>query len=352
MIKAVANVASMASYALADIGDPDAVSLAQNESAFPASPKALSAAKAVAGANALYPDPDWLDLVAAIREVHPGLPGEILCGAGSMELIGCLLRAFAGPGDSVLGTQFGYLFAATATRQAGADYICAPEPALTVSVDEVLAAVTPATRIVFVCNPGNPTGTRIPNAEIVRLRQTLPTDILLVVDQAYAEFDDQDHAPVFSLVARGDTVVTRTLSKAYGLAGARVGWGLFPPEIAAEVRKLLNPNNISLVSQAMAAAALRDQAYMRDVVRQTAERRDSVSRRLRNAGYDVPKSATNFLLVRFPDATKASEAEAALRSNGLILRGMGGYGLPDCLRATVGSAEAMEKLVETLEATR
>ncbi|MEX0305581.1 MAG: histidinol-phosphate transaminase, partial [Leisingera sp.] len=257
MIRAVPHVAAMAPYALADLGGEGVISLAQNESAFAASPAAIAAGKAVLEQMPLYPDPEWPELRAAVAEVHGLDPAKILCGAGSMELIGCLIRAFAGPGDRVLGTDYGYAFVSSASAQVQADYVKARERELTVSVDDILAAVTPQTRIVFVCNPGNPTGTLIPNSEILRLRAGLSTDVLLVVDQAYAEFADADNDPaeVFALVDRGDTVVMRTLSKAYGLAGARAGWGYFPLEIAGEVRKLLNPNNISIPSQAMAAAA-------------------------------------------------------------------------------------------------
>lgn len=351
MIRAVPAVAAMTGYALADLGDSKAISLAQNESAFPPSPKALAAGQKALADSALYPDPDWHELRAILAETYPVNAETILCGAGSMELIGCLIRAFAGPGDAVAGTQYGYLFAATATQQSGAAYVKAPEPDLSVCIDAVLKSVTEATRIVFVCNPGNPTGTRIPNDELLRLRASLPENVLLVIDQAYGEFDDQNHAPVFDLVHAGDTVVTRSLSKAYGLAGARVGWGAFPAAIGAEVRKLLNPNNVSAASQAMACAALRDQGYMRDVVAQTAARRDGLRDRLRAAGFDVPPSATNFLLIRFASEAKAKAADAELRAGGLMLRGMGGYGLPDCLRASVGSEEAMSRLGDILEKT-
>ena len=350
MIWAVPSVARMASYELADLGDPNTISLAQNESAMAPSPAALTAGAAGLEDAARYPDPDWRTLRTAIAANHPIGVENVLCGAGSMELIGCIVRAFTGPGDTVLGTQHGYLFVATAAQQAGAAYLKAPEPDLAVSVDEILALVDSATRLVFVCNPGNPTGTRIPNAEIVRLREALPQDVLLIVDQAYAEFDDQDHEPVFALVARGDTVVTRTFSKAYALAGIRVGWGAFPSAIGVEVRKLLNPSNIATQSQAMAAAAMIDQAHMRSAVGKIEKLRDETAARLRAAGYKVADSHANFLLVRFRDADAASRADHALRAAGLILRGVAGYGLADALRATIGSPEVMARMVETLEA--
>ncbi|KIC14906.1 pyridoxal phosphate-dependent aminotransferase [Leisingera sp. ANG-Vp] len=351
MIRAVPHVAAMAPYALADLGGEGVISLAQNESAFAASPAAIAAGKAVLEQMPLYPDPEWPDLRAAVAEVHGLDPAKILCGAGSMELIGCLIRAFAGPGDRVLGTDYGYAFVSSASAQVQADYVKARERELTVSVDDILAAVTPQTRIVFVCNPGNPTGTLIPNAEILRLREGLSADVLLVVDQAYAEFADAENGPaeIFALVEHGDTVVMRTLSKAYGLAGARAGWGYFPPEIASEVRKLLNPNNISIPSQAMAAAAMLDQAYMRDVVAKTAAIRDSFAGGCRALGLEVPQGHTNFVLMRFASPEQAQAADNALRAEKLLMRGMGGYGLTDCLRATICSQEIMDRALEVLK---
>lgn len=351
MIRAVPHVAAMAPYALADLGGEGVISLAQNESAFAASPAAIAAGKAVLEQMPLYPDPEWPDLRAAVAEVHGLDPAKVLCGAGSMELIGCLIRAFAGPGDHVLGTDYGYAFVSSASAQVQADYVKARERELTVSVDDILAAVTPQTRIVFVCNPGNPTGTLIPNADVLRLRAGLPGDVLLVVDQAYAEFADagNDPAEIFALVERGDTVVMRTLSKAYGLAGARAGWGCFPPEIAGEVRKLLNPNNISIPSQAMAAAAMRDQAHMRDVVAKTAAIRDGFAEGCRALGLEVPQSHTNFVLMRFASVEQAQAADAALRAEKLLMRGMGGYGLSDCLRATICSQDVMDRALAVLK---
>lgn len=349
MIRPVESVAAMAPYALADLAE-GLVSLSQNESAFPPSPAALSAGRTALDQAALYPDPDWTDLRQAIGDAYDLEPASILCGAGSMELIGALIRAFAGPGDEVLAPAYGYLFVATACRQAGAAYRTAAEDGFVVSVDSLLAAVTPKTRIVFLCNPGNPTGTRLPNSEVLRLRASLRGDVLLVVDQAYGEFDDQDHRTVFDLASRGDTVVTRSLSKAYGLAGARTGWGLFPEAVGAEVRKLLNPNNVSGVSQAMAAAAIRDQAYMRRTVAATTDISLRFCGRLREAGYDIPASHTNFVLIPFANAPAARAADSTLRSGGFLLRGMGGYGLSHCLRATIAAAATMERVADILVA--
>ncbi|TJV91330.1 MAG: aminotransferase class I/II-fold pyridoxal phosphate-dependent enzyme [Mesorhizobium sp.] len=338
----------MSAFALASFGGYDRTTLAQNESAFPPSPRAIAAGQDAIARSHLYPDPDWTALREAIAQAYGIDPNLILCGAGSMDLISCTIAAFAGRGDEVLGTSYAYNFAASAAARVGAAYIKAAEHDFTVLIDSILAAVTPATRIVFVCNPSNPTGTRIRNAELLRLRVALPQDVLLVIDQAYGEFDEQDPGPIFALVARGDTVVLRTLSKAYGLAGARVGWGLFAPSVAAEVRKMQNSNQVTTASLAMAVAAVRDQAYMRETVARTAQIRDRFAHDLRSAGYHVPESRTNFVLIGFSGTEGAQAAERTLRGADIIVRGLSGYGLTDCLRATVGPQEIMDRALRIL----
>ena len=231
---------------------------------------------------------------------------------------------------------------------AGARYDVAAEDAGAVSVDALLAAVAPDTALVFVANPGNPTGSRVPGAELRRLRAGLPKDVLLAVDEAYGEFADHLDSPVFDMVQDRDTVVLRTFSKAYGLAGMRVGWGLFPPAIAREMRKVLNPNNVTAASQAAALAALEDDAYMRETCRLTANLRDAFIRDLRAAGFDVADSHTNFALIRFSDAGAAQSADGALRKAGLVLRAQGGAGLPRALRATITGEGALDRVVATL----
>lgn len=355
MIRPNPQIAALAPYALADLSAPPGkrlISLAQNESAFPPSPKAVTAAQEALASSRLYPDPDWHDLRRAIAAVHDIPAEQILCGAGSMELIACLTQSYCGPGDRVLSSQYGYAFFQTATLAAGGAYDAAPETDFTLSVDALLAAVRPETKIVFVANPGNPTGTSIRRPELVRLREALPTDVLLVIDEAYGEFADRSGEALFDLVARGDTIVLRTLSKAYGLAGLRVGWGLFPPDIAAEIRKVLNPNNISVASQAAAAAAFEDRSYMHEVCRQTAARRDSFRDKLLKLKLTVPESFTNFLLICFEDTEAAARANTALLAEGIVMRGMAGYGLPQCLRATIGAEEDMQAAAEILAGWR
>ncbi|QYK42205.1 MAG: aminotransferase class I/II-fold pyridoxal phosphate-dependent enzyme [Paracoccaceae bacterium] len=342
----VAQLATVAAYPLADLA-AGMTSLAQNESCCPPSPSALAAARAALADAALYPDPDCTDLRAAIADVHGLPPRRILCGAGSMDLIAAVARAYLAPGDRALMPAHGYLYFATAARLAGAVVDMAPEAGLTVDVAALLDRVTPQTRVVFVANPGNPTGTRIGQGHIVALRDGLPGDVLLVVDEAYAEFAPP--APVFDLVARGNTIVLRSFSKAYGLAGLRAGWGLFPDAIRAEVQKCMPPNGLTAPTQAAAAAAMRDQAWMGATVAATAARRDAFCARLRGAGLDVPQSHTNFALIGFGSPAAAARADAALRAGGILLRGMAGYGLPDRLRATIGTEDDMHRAAVLIE---
>ena len=345
MIPPVPHVSAMAAYALADLESPEGkrlISLSQNESLRPPSPDVTAAIQNAAGMPHLYPDPDWTDLRYAIADLHGIDPDQIICGNGSLDLIGCIARAYLDPHRAALVPAHAYPFFRTATQTTGARLDAAPEENATVDVDALLHLISAETRVVFVANPGNPTGTRIPRSELIRLRDELPEDVLLVIDEAYGEFADHLSEPMFDQVARDNTVVLRTFSKAYGLAGLRVGWGLFPPAIGGEVRKLLNPNNVALAGQLAARAAVLDQTYMRETCAITAERRDAFAVRIRQTGLAVPNSFANFTLIHFPSAQAATEADTALRAEGVFLRPQTGPGLPDCLRATTGAAEDMD----------
>ncbi|MEQ9261066.1 MAG: histidinol-phosphate transaminase [Roseovarius sp.] len=352
MIRAEPHIAVMSPYAVARFDRPEGkplLSLSQNESLRPPSPRALDAAAAVLASGALYPDPDWCALRAALAEHHRLEAGQILCGNGSLELIGVLARVFSGPGRAVLAPRHAYPFFRTAAGLAGARFDTAEERDATVCVDCLLEAVRAETALVFVANPGNPTGTRIPLAEIRRLRAGLRPDILLVVDEAYGEFTEEAGARAFDMVAAGDTVVLRTFSKAYGMAGFRVGWGLFPLALAAEMRKAMNPNNVAAASQAAAVAALADEAYMRETCARTADLRERGAAALREAGFSVAPSHTNFLLIDMESPEAAQAADAALRAEGVFLRMQAGASLPGCLRMTIAPWEAIAQAIALLE---
>lgn len=354
MISANPHIRAMAAYQLADLDSarhPTPVSLAENESLRPPSPKAVAAARAALDTAALYPDPNWTALQSALRDTYDTGGATLLCGAGSMELISSIMRSYAGPGRDVLASAYSYAFFRTAALAAGAGYVAAPEEAHRVSVDQLLAHITPATRLLCVANPGNPTGTAIPLAALQRLRANMPDDVLLVVDEAYGEFLDPYQPPALSMVSGGRTIVLRTLSKAYGLAGLRAGWGAFPEEVAREVKKTLNPNNIGSATQAAAAAAIRDQAYMHATRDETVRNRDAFTAALQHAGLSPLSSHTNFVLIPFADSAMARHVDAALQRNGLILRTMAGYGLPHCLRATIGPAKVMTEAARIIAAS-
>lgn len=352
MTKPHPHIAQMSPYALADLHTPAGkplISLSQNESLRSPSPKAIKAAAQAMGTSMLYPDPDWTDLRHALAELHEIEVDGILCGNGSLDLIGCLARVFSGPERAVLAPAHAYPFFQTAARLANARFDTAAEVEAVVSVDALLAAVRPDTGVVFIANPGNPTGTRIPKSELVRLRNGLRPDILLVIDEAYGEFADHLDERCFDLVSGGNTVVLRTFSKVYGMAGFRVGWGLFPPAIAVEMRKVMNPNNVPACAQIAAAAAVRDDAYMRETCTMTAALRDQASAQLRQAGFAPFPSFTNFLLLNLGSAEAAASADKMLRSEGVFLRPQGSAGLPHTLRMTVGSQAAMDTAISILK---
>ncbi len=351
MIRPVAHIGAMAAYALADLTAPEGkllISLSQNESLRGPSPAVTQAIHRAAETPHLYPDPDWTGVRRALGDVHGIDPAQIICGNGSLDLIGAIARAYLDQTTRALVPAHAYPFFRTATQMTGAQLTAVPERDLTVDVEALLTAQTSETRVVFVANPGNPTGTRIPRSDLLRLRAGLRDDVLLVIDEAYGEFADHLNEPMFDQVASGNTVVLRTMSKAYGLAGMRVGWGYFPSGIAAEVRKLLNPNNVALAGQLAAEAAVQDQTYMRDTCQMTMQIRDAFASRIRQMGLDVPDSFTNFTLIRFTTPELAQHADAWLKAEGIFLRPQSGAGLPDCLRATIGQAKDMDFTADVL----
>lgn len=323
------------------------IKLSSNEGALGPSPKAVEAFRAMAGEMHRYPDGGATRLRKALA-ARWGVDGErIVCGAGSDELLGILCRAYAGPGDEVLYSAHGFLMYAIAAKACGATPVTAPEVDLTASVDNLLAAVTPRTKIVFLANPNNPTGTYLPAEEVKRLRAGLRDDILLVIDAAYAEFvSKNDYTPGIELVdSTANTVMCRTFSKIFALGGLRLGWAYCPPAIADVLNRVRNPFNVASPALAAGLAALEDAAYM-DLCR---EHNDYwlgwMLDELRKLGLEATSSVCNFVLVRFADAKAADEF---LRARGIIVRAMGGYGLGDWLRITIGDCDENRAVVEAL----
>jgi histidinol-phosphate aminotransferase len=342
----------MEPYALPDTSAAaglEPIVLAQNEHAYPPSARVRQAISDALGQAQLYSDSDWTELRSAIAEVHDLDPGNIVCGCGSMELMSALMLAYLSPDERILMTEYGYLFMRTLARLVGARVDSAAEPDYRIDVDNIIGALRPDTKLVFIVNPGNPCGSLLHNDEIRRLRAALPQDVLLLVDEAYAEFvDDGFHSPLFDLAEQGNTVITRTFSKIYGLAGLRVGWGYFPGAIRDQLRKVLNPGSVTSLSQVAARAAMQDQATVVEARRLIAGQRDYLTSAIGDLGLRVVPSQTNFILVDFETDKRAASAYRFLRDHRLIVRPMAGYGLPACLRITIGKPEQMQLTARTL----
>lgn len=318
--------------------------LSSNESALGASPRAIDAYRKAAAGLERYPDGSAF----ALREklaARDGLNAEqIVCGAGSDELLQLLCRAFVGEGDNVIQTQYGFLVYALATKACGGEIRFAPERNYVTDIDAILDLVDDRTRIVFLANPNNPTGTWIAESELLRLREKLPEDVLLVIDAAYAEYvEEAGYNAGAGLVEAFDNVVmTRTFSKIYGLASLRLGWGYFPPAVADVINRIRGPFNVSAPALAAGAAALDDEDFIAKNRDHNRRERDRLAQRLGAMGLSFLPSAGNFILVRFPDAPARNSAAVLdhLRRGGVIVREMEAYGLGEWLRISIGTEEA------------
>lgn len=328
------------------------IKLASNESALGPSPAAMAAYREAATVLHRYPDGGCTELRRALGARFDLDAARIVCGAGSDELLGLLARAYAGPGDETLYTRHGFLIYPIATRAVGATPVSVPERERRTDVDAILAAVSEATRIVFLANPNNPTGTYLCAEEMRRLRRELPDRVLLVIDAAYAEYvDAPDYTTGAELVDEfGTVVVTRTFSKIYGLGGIRLGWAWCPPAVADVLNRLRMPFNVSNAAQAAGVAALGDVAWIDAAREHNRVWRAWTVRAVRELGLGVAESHCNFVLVDFsPDGGRdAVSADRYLKSRGLIARRVAAYGLPDCLRITIGLEAEMRACVGAL----
>ena len=328
------------------------IRLASNENPLGASPAAMAVYRELAGELHRYPDGSAAALRAAIAQAE-GLDAErIVCGAGSDELISLLVRAYAGPGDEVLHSAHGFLMYPIAARSVGATPVAAPEVELTADVDALLERVGPRTRLVFLANPNNPTGSYLPASAVQRLHQGLPADVLLVIDAAYAEYADvKDYDNGATLAARHDNVVmTRTFSKIHGLASLRLGWAFCPRAVADVLNRVRGPFNVCGPAQAAGIAALEDSDHLARSRSHNSRWLAWFSAQAAGLGLEAMPSVGNFVLLRFPKAPgkDAASAAHALKHRGILLRAMGAYGLPDCLRVTIGTGEDMEAVVQAL----
>ena len=328
------------------------IKLSSNESALGASPKAIDAYREVASSFDVYPEGSAKILREAIAE-HFGLDEDrIVCGNGSDELLTMLANAYLHPGEEVMFSEHGFLVYRIATLANSATPIVVPEKHRKADVDGMLARVTPKTRLVYLANPNNPTGSYLPYDEVKRLHAGLPSNTLLIVDAAYAEYvRKNDYEAGIELVSTSNNVVmTRTFSKIYGLAGLRVGWAYCPAHVADVLNRVRGPFNVSVPAQRAAAAALRDRAHLDANFAHNDKWRDWLTTEIRKLGFQVDDSVGNFILIHFgkEKGKTAKDADEFLAARGLILRGVGAYGLPDALRLTIGPADANRAVVEAL----
>lgn len=325
--------------------------LSSNESPLGASPKAVEAYRNSANALERYPDGSATALRKAIAQRYGLSPDHIVCGAGSDELLQLLAHAYLGEGDEAVYSQYGFLVYPIAIAANGAKSVVAPERNQTTDVDAIIACVTPRTRMVFLANPNNPTGTYIPFSEVKRLHQALPSDVLLVLDAAYAEFvRNNDYESGTALVSEHDNVVmTRTFSKIHGLAALRLGWLYGPGHVVDVLNRIRGPFNVSSGAIAAGVAAIEDQSFMDRALEHNDKWLAWLAAEIGKLGIPVTPSVGNFLLLNFPAGRSAPDADAFLQERGIIVRRMESYGLPGALRLTVGDEEANRAVVSALK---
>jgi histidinol-phosphate aminotransferase len=328
------------------------IKLSSNETPFGASPKAIAAFRSADASLHRYPDSSYLELKEAIAEVHGLDPARIACGVGSDEILKLACRAYAGPGDEVVYSRYGFMMYPIAARSVGAVPVEAPDRDFTADVDSLLRAVTPRTRVMFLANPNNPTGTCLPRQEVERLAANLPGHVLLVLDAAYAEYvSDLDYEAGAALTDKYPNVLmTRTFSKIYGIAALRLGWGYACTEVIEALERLRDPFNVPTPSQAAGVAAVRDQDWVRMSQDHNKKWRTWLSHELAGLGLDVVPSAANFVLMRFgPNLpVTAEEANAFLTKEGVLLRWLPKQGLADGLRMTVGTEEENREVLRLM----
>ncbi len=326
--------------------------LSSNETPLGPSPLAIEAYRANADKLHVYPEGSARVLREAIAATFGLNPDRIVCGNGSDELLTLIAQSYLSPGDEAIYSEHGFLVYKIAILASGATPVVAPERSETVQVDEILARVTPKTRLVYLANPNNPTGTYIPYDEVKRLHAALPGEVLLVLDAAYAEYVRRnDYASGVELAAEAENVVmTRTFSKIFGLANLRIGWAYGPASVVDALNRTRGPFNVNGPALAAGAAALSDRAHLERAVAHNAEWLDWLTREIAALGLRVTPSIGNFVLIHFPgEAGKgAVEADLFLRERGLVLRRVAGYGFPNALRMSVGLEEANRGVVTAL----
>jgi histidinol-phosphate aminotransferase len=329
-------------------GVSNAVKLSSNENPFGPSARAKEAFSRAVHNLHRYPNTDHASLRHAIGEVHGLDPDRIICGVGSDEILTFLCQAYAGPGDEVVFTEHGFLMYRVSTLAVGAAPIEVRERDRTTDVAAILEACTPRTRLVFIANPNNPTGTMISMAEVERLADGIPPQAILVLDGAYAEYVDGYDGGAGLATTRPNVFMTRTFSKIYGLGGLRIGWGYGPREIVDVLNRIRGPFNLSNAQLDAAEAAVRDQDWVNRCRADNARMRHWLAEALAELGVPSDTSMANFVLARFADQAEATACDDYLRAQGLIVRHPVSYGLGHCLRITVGDESACRRVAHAV----
>ncbi len=324
-------------------GVPVIAKLSSNENPWGPSPRAIAAMQAVIAEGHRYPDPASTALRAALGDACNVDPAHIICGTGSDEILHMVASAFAGPGDEIIHVRHGFAVYEGATRRVGATPVIVPDVDYTADVTAVLAAITPATKIIYLANPNNPTGTLLPAAEIRRLIAGVPPNVILVLDCAYAEFAEGEYEDGLQLAQTlPNLVVTRTFSKIHGLAAQRVGWAVAALPLIAAMDRVRGPFNVTTTGQAAAVASLADTAHIAMVRDETIRLRGWLAEQiaaLGNAGLRAIPSACNFILIEFPESgpVTAAGANQYLLDHGIICRYLAVQAMPRCLRVSIGT---------------
>jgi histidinol-phosphate aminotransferase len=326
------------------------IKLSSNETPLGPSPKAIAAYKAAGEHLDRYPDGAATALRQAIARKYGLDPDRIVCGAGSDELINLIAHAYIGRGDEALYSAHGFLMYKIATLSSGGTPVAAPERDYRADVDALLERLTPRTKVVFLANPNNPTGTYLPHDEVRRLHKGLAAHTLLVLDAAYSEYVRRnDYEAGLELVATTEnTVMLRTFSKVYGLAALRLGWAYCPAAVAEVLNRVRGPFNVSGPAIAAGVAAMEDTGHVETSVVHNEKWLPWVTAEIGKLGLTVTPSIGNFVLIHFPTEQRAVAADAHLKSRGIILRRVAGYGLPSCLRMTIGTEDDNRQVVAAL----
>ena len=330
-------------------GVKDVVKLSSNENPLGASDKAVEAFSRASLSLHRYPSDDHADLRQAIADVNGLDPDRIIIGAGSDEVIALLCQAYAGPGDEVVHTEHGFAMYRISALAAGATPVEVPEKDRHTDVDALLAACNENTKLVFIANPNNPTGTMISADEVARLADGLPEQALLILDGAYAEYVEDYDGGAAMVDERENVVMTRTFSKLYGLGGLRIGWGYGPAAVVDVLNRVRGPFNVNAPALAAAQAAVLDIEYSEKCRTENAKWRGWLAERLDELGVPSDASEGNFILARFKDQAEAEACDDYLQTQGLIVRRVAGYNLPECLRITVGDEAACRRVAHAVQ---